>query len=235
MPTISLKWRSLAWVARGQELGESGGQEDRSLFILLLHLGACWVYLLSSYLYCFSFRFSLITWSPSILFSKHLTVLLFTGDKFKRLGPKQAVVGYVAKGKTWPIKDRCSLLLKMHVSNTTASHTLRSLCRLYVWTQKPQTPKTNLCQYLLLMRKGKRGVRPFYAFLSQMKAILEVDQKTQTFQKPVVKEQSFGNLLLDPAASHLHAEGAQFVITITSNIVSLSPSQVQIWHSVGKK
>lgn len=50
-------------------------------------------------------------------------------------------------------------------------------------------------------------MRPFYAFLSQMKTILEVDQKVQTFQKLVMKEQSFGNLLLDPAVSHLHTEG----------------------------
>lgn len=146
-------------------------------------------------------------------------------------------VGYLAKGKTQPIEDRCSLLLKMHISNPTASHTARSLCRLYICHQNSKTtnPQTNLCQYLLLMRKGKRGVRPFYAFLSQMKTILEVAQKVQTFQKLVMKEQSFGNLLLDPAVSHLHTEGSQLLITTVSNLVSLSPSRVQIWHSAGKK
>lgn len=56
-------------------------------------------------------------------------------------------------------------------------------------------------------------MRPFYGFFSQMKMILEVDQKVQTFQKLVMKEQSFGNLLLDPAVSHLHAEGSQLLIT----------------------
>lgn len=55
------------------------------MFILLVHLGACCVYLLSSYLYCFSFRFSLIMWSLSILFSKHRAVLVFTSDEFKCL------------------------------------------------------------------------------------------------------------------------------------------------------
>lgn len=67
-------------------------------------------------------------------------------------------------------------------------------------------------------------MRPFYASLSQMKAILEVDQKAQTFQKLLMKEQSFGNLLLDSAVSHLHTEGSQLLVTTISNLISLSPS-----------
>lgn len=76
MPTIILNWRSLASVAQGQEFSNSRGQEDRSLFIQLLQLGSCRVYLLSSFLNCFSFRSSLLTGAWSILFSKHYTVLL---------------------------------------------------------------------------------------------------------------------------------------------------------------
>lgn len=49
-----------ALVAQCQELSNSRGQEDRSLFIQLLHLGSCWVCLLSSFFYCFSSPSSLL-------------------------------------------------------------------------------------------------------------------------------------------------------------------------------
>lgn len=55
-----LQWRRLALVTWGQELSHSEGQEDRSVFMPLLGWGSCWGYLLSSLLYCFSFRSSFL-------------------------------------------------------------------------------------------------------------------------------------------------------------------------------
>lgn len=64
IPPILLQWRRLALVTRGQELSHSEGQEDRSVFMPLLGWGSCWGYLLSSLLYCFSFRSSFYTAQP---------------------------------------------------------------------------------------------------------------------------------------------------------------------------
>lgn len=58
IPPILLQWRWLALATGGQELSHSEGQKDRSLFMPLLGWGSCWGCLLSSFLYCFSFRSS---------------------------------------------------------------------------------------------------------------------------------------------------------------------------------
>lgn len=64
IPPLLLQWRRLALVTRGQELSHSEGQEDRSVFMPLLGWGSCWGYLLSSLLYCFSFRSSFYNAEP---------------------------------------------------------------------------------------------------------------------------------------------------------------------------
>lgn len=64
IPPLLLRWRRLALVTRGQELSHSEGQEDRSVFMPLLRWGSCWGYLLSSFLYCFSFRSSFYNVEP---------------------------------------------------------------------------------------------------------------------------------------------------------------------------
>ena len=64
IPPLLLQWRRLALVTRGQELSYSEGQEDRSVFMPLLGWGPCWGYLLSSFLYCFSFRSSFYNAQP---------------------------------------------------------------------------------------------------------------------------------------------------------------------------
>ena len=102
--------------------------------------------MLSSYLYCFSFRFSLIMWSPSILFSKHLTVLLFTGENLNAFGQSGQLSGILGKGKNLINRGPLQLApedarLQPKVSNPTVSRTVRSLCRLCGCHQNPEATK----------------------------------------------------------------------------------------------
>lgn len=58
IPPILLWWRGLALVTGGQELSHNEGRKERSLFVLRSGWGSRWGCLLSSFLYCFSFRSS---------------------------------------------------------------------------------------------------------------------------------------------------------------------------------
>lgn len=77
-------------------------------------------------------------------------------------------------------------------------------------------------------------MRPFSAFLSQMKMILEVDQKnadiSETGYERTKFREPFAQLSCKPFA---HRGTTTFNYTV-SNLVSLLPSQVQIWHSAKK-
>lgn len=76
IPPILLWWRGLALVTGDQELSHSEGRKERSLFVLCLDWGSLWGCLLSSFLYCFSFRSSFWGQSSGILFSKQQAVFL---------------------------------------------------------------------------------------------------------------------------------------------------------------
>lgn len=58
IPPILLWWRRLALVTGAQELSHSEGRKERSLFVPHLAWGSLRGCLLSSFLYCFSFRSS---------------------------------------------------------------------------------------------------------------------------------------------------------------------------------